>query len=116
VFQSVKTGAPLENGRHWFDDAVSEAQIKNFRWHYLRHRFAGRLRRKGAPLGDMADLLGHKSLTHDKAVRTSRYRANCMQWYPWLEQLPPQPPAKAVGRQPVLKLLCSNHFRGVAQW
>ena len=62
VFQSAKTGEPLENGRHWFDDAVAEAQIKNFRWHDLRHTFASRLRMKGAPLEDIADLLGHKSL------------------------------------------------------
>jgi integrase len=63
VFQSSKTGQPLENGRHWFDDAVAEAQIKYFRWHDLRHTFASRLRMKGAPLEDIADLLGHKSLT-----------------------------------------------------
>jgi integrase len=63
VFQSSRTGEPLENGRHWFDDAVAEAQIKNFRWHDLRHTFASRLRMKGAPLEDIADLLGHKSLT-----------------------------------------------------
>jgi integrase len=63
VFQSAKTGEPLENGRHWFDDAVIEAGIKNFRWHDLRHTFASRLRMKGAPLEDIADLLGHKSLT-----------------------------------------------------
>jgi Phage integrase family len=63
VFQSAKTGEPLENGRHWFDDALMEAGIKNFRWHDLRHTFASRLRMKGAPLEDIADLLGHKSLT-----------------------------------------------------
>jgi integrase len=63
VFQSTKTGEPLENGRHWFDDAVIAAEIKNFRWHDLRHTFASRLRMKGAPLEDIADLLGHKSLT-----------------------------------------------------
>jgi integrase len=63
VFQSAKTGEPLENGRHWFDDAVIAAEIKNFRWHDLRHTFASRLRMKGAPLEDIADLLGHKSLT-----------------------------------------------------
>jgi len=63
VFKSAKTGEPLENGRHWFDDAVIEAGIKNFRWHDLRHTFASRLRMKGAPLEDIADLLGHKSLT-----------------------------------------------------
>jgi site-specific recombinase XerD len=50
-------------GRHWFDDAVTEARVKNFHWHDLRHTFASRLRMKGAPLEDIADLLGHKSLT-----------------------------------------------------
>jgi integrase len=63
VFTSLKTGDPLENGRHWFDDAVVEAKLKNFHWHDLRHTFASRLRMKGAPLEDIADLLGHKSLT-----------------------------------------------------
>jgi len=116
VFQSVKTGEPLENGRHWFDDAVLQAGIKNFRWHDLRHTFASRLRMKGAPLEDIADLLGHKSLT-----MTRRYAhlgpKNCMRWYPCWEQLPPQqPPAKVAPRRVFRKLLCSNHFRGVAQW
>jgi site-specific recombinase XerD len=63
VFQSSKTGEPLENARHWFDDAVVEAKLKNFHWHDLRHTFASRLRMKGAALEDIADLLGHKSLT-----------------------------------------------------
>jgi len=63
VFQSARTGEPLRNGRHWFDDAMLKAGIKNFRWHDLRHTFASRLRMKGAPLEDIADLLGHKSLT-----------------------------------------------------
>ena len=63
VFTSSKTGDPLENGRHWFDDATVEAKLKNFHWHDLRHTFASRLRMKGAPLEDIADLLGHKSLT-----------------------------------------------------
>jgi len=69
VFQSAKTGAPLENGRHWFDDAVAEGHIKNFRWHDLRHTYARRLRMKGAPLEDVADLLGHKSLWMTRRVR-----------------------------------------------
>ena len=63
VFTSSKTGEPLENGRHWFDDALIAAKLKNFHWHDLRHTFASRLRMKGAPLEDIADLLGHKSLT-----------------------------------------------------
>jgi site-specific recombinase XerD len=63
VFRSKKTGEPLENTKHWFEDALVEAKLKNFHWHDLRHTFASRLRMKGAPLEDIADLLGHKSLT-----------------------------------------------------
>jgi len=63
VFRSSKTGEALENARHWFDDAVVGANLKNFHWHDLWHIFASRLRMKGAPLEDIADLLGHKSLT-----------------------------------------------------
>src|SRR5277367_4650245 len=46
VFRSGNTGEPLENGRHWFDDAVTEAKLRNFHWHDLRHTFASRLRMK----------------------------------------------------------------------
>jgi integrase len=63
VFRSSKTGEALENSRHWFDDAVANANLKNFHWHDLRHTFASRLRMKGAPLEDIAELLGHKSMT-----------------------------------------------------
>jgi integrase len=30
VFKSKKAGDPLENGRHWFDDAIVLAKLKNF--------------------------------------------------------------------------------------
>ncbi len=63
VFQSAKTGAALENSRHWFDDAVAKAGIKDFHWHDLRHTFASRLRMKGKSLGDICELMGHGSLT-----------------------------------------------------
>jgi len=63
VFQSETAAAPLEKGRYSLDDAAMEAGIKNFRWHDLRYTFASRLRMKGTPLEDIADLLGHKSLT-----------------------------------------------------
>jgi integrase len=63
VFQSAKTGAALENSRHWFDDAVVKAGLKDFHWHDLRHDFASRLRMKGKSLGDICELLGHGSLT-----------------------------------------------------
>jgi len=66
VFQSKKTGEALFNSKHWFDKAVERAGITNFVWHDLRHCFASNLRRKGAKLEDIGDLLGHKSLTMTK--------------------------------------------------
>jgi site-specific recombinase XerD len=42
--------------------AVRAAGIKNFRWHDLRLCFASRLRQTGTPLGNIAELLGHKGL------------------------------------------------------
>ena len=63
VFQLKENREPLENGRHWFDDAVIEAGIKNLPWHDLRHTFESRLRMKGAPLENIADLSGHKCLS-----------------------------------------------------
>jgi integrase len=62
VFQSEKTGKPLANSRHWFEDAVEQAGITDFHWHDLRHCFATKLRMKGAKLEDISELLGHKSL------------------------------------------------------
>ncbi len=61
MFHSAKTGEPLENGRHWFDEAVMEAAIKNFRWHDLRHTFASRLRMLNA----VVSLLGTSDPTSD---------------------------------------------------
>jgi len=58
VFQSAKTGEPLENGRNCFDEMVMEAVIKSSRWHLWRHTFANRL---GARLENIADLLRHKN-------------------------------------------------------
>lgn len=66
VFRSERTGDPLVNSRHWFDDAVKTAGIRDFHWHDLRHTFASRLRMKGARLADIAELLGHKGLTMTK--------------------------------------------------
>ncbi len=66
VFQSAKTGNPLENGGHWFAQAVEKAGIVDFHWRDLRHTFATKLRTKCTALEDIADLLGHKSLTLSK--------------------------------------------------
>ena len=46
----------------WFEPVIQDSGIKDFTWHCLRHTFASRLRMKGVPLEDIADLLGHKTL------------------------------------------------------
>ena len=66
VFRSERTGEPLEHPRHWFEPALCSAGITGFHWHDLRHTVASRLRMRGTPLEDIADLLGHKSLAMTK--------------------------------------------------
>ena len=58
MFQSAKKDEPVENGTHWFDEAVMEAETVNFRWHGLWDTRASRLRMEGAPPADVAHLLG----------------------------------------------------------
>jgi integrase len=55
-------GEPLNYPTHWFVPAVRAAEIRNYRWHDNRHTYASRLRQTGTPLGNIAELLGHKGL------------------------------------------------------
>ena len=55
-------GETLSVNAHWFVPAVREAGIKDFHWHDCRHTYASRLRQVGVPLGNIAELLGHKGL------------------------------------------------------
>ena len=53
----------LDNFRsRQFYPALRAAQIKNFRWHDLRHTFCSRLIMAGASLADVRDLAGHESI------------------------------------------------------
>jgi site-specific recombinase XerD len=56
-------GETLTVNEHWFPGALQAAGIKDFHWHDLRHTFASRLRQSGAPLGHIAELMGHKGLS-----------------------------------------------------
>lgn len=48
--------------RRWFEEVVSEAQVRNFRWHDLRHTFCSRLAMDGVPLCTIQALAGHKRI------------------------------------------------------
>jgi integrase len=106
VFHSAKTGEPLENGRYWFDEAVMEAETKNFRWHDLQHTSASRLRMRGAPLEDIADLLGHKSLTMTR--RYAHLGPNKLHAVVSLLGASDPTPAKLESRHPFYDLLKLN--------
>jgi site-specific recombinase XerD len=47
----------------WFNDAVREANVKDFKWHDLRHTFASRLVMAGVDIRTVQELMGHKSIT-----------------------------------------------------
>ncbi len=58
----------LAGNRHWFEDAVKEAGMRDFTWHDIRHTFASRLVMKGVGIRNVQDLMGHQSIT-----MTARY-------------------------------------------
>ncbi len=62
VFVSMRTNVPLKGNRHWFDDAVEQAGVKDFTWHCLRHSFGSRLAACGVDLRKIQDLMGHKDI------------------------------------------------------
>ena len=46
-----------------FETALKRAEIENFRWHDLRHSCASYLAMNGASLAEIAEVLGHKTLS-----------------------------------------------------
>jgi integrase len=55
-------GKTLTYNSDCFVPAVRAAKIQDFRWHDLRHCFGSRLRQAGVPLGNIAELLGHRGI------------------------------------------------------
>ncbi len=55
-------GDRLLRGRHWFEPAIREAEVKDFTWHCLRHTFASRLVMAGVDLRTVQQLMGHKTI------------------------------------------------------
>jgi integrase len=53
---------PYVHFDQYWQDALTAAEIKNFRFHDLRHTTASMLAAQGASLLEIADVLGHKTL------------------------------------------------------
>ena len=67
VFPSREFGGSRPANIHasWYA-ALRKANIQNFRFHDLRHTAASYLAMNGATMGEIADILGHKTLQMTK--------------------------------------------------
>jgi len=63
VFCKDYNGAPYQEVKTGFANAMEMCKIENFRFHDLRHTFASHLVMSGIDLNTVRELLGHKSLT-----------------------------------------------------
>jgi integrase len=68
---STDSSKPFDYRKQWAN-CLTAANIKNFRWHDLRHDTASTLARDGRTLKEIAEILGHKSL-----LSTDRYAHLC---------------------------------------
>ncbi|MEE9345486.1 MAG: site-specific integrase [Methylococcales bacterium] len=59
---SIDPCKPFDYRKQWIA-CLKEAKIQNFRWHDLRHDVASTLARDGKTLKEIAEILGHKSLS-----------------------------------------------------
>ena len=62
VFPSPVTGKPFNEVKTAWTKILARAEIKNFRWHDMRHHFASALAQKSISLQIIKDLLGHASI------------------------------------------------------
>ena len=62
IFPSPITGERMDNIKSAWQSLMKAAQIKNFRFHDLRHTFASKLAMRGVDLYTISELLGHSSI------------------------------------------------------
>ncbi len=63
VFYDPATGKPYKDIKRSFNTACRRANIRDFRFHDLRHTFASHLVMAGWDVTTVKELLGHKTLT-----------------------------------------------------
>ena len=68
VFVNPDTGMPYNTIRKAFNNACKRADIKDFRFHDLRHTVATRLVEKGVDIRTVQEIMAHSSI-----VTTQRY-------------------------------------------
>jgi integrase len=63
VFANTKTGESFGHVKRGWATLLKLAEIKNFRWHDMRHHFASKLVMAGVDLNTVRELLGHADIT-----------------------------------------------------
>jgi integrase len=62
VFSHLYNSSNTTGAREWFEQALTNARVENFRWHDLRHTFASRLVMAGVDIRTVQELMGHKTI------------------------------------------------------